>query len=271
MSGHVATESRDGYGMDSDIPGSDTCIEPSCVPALITLDRAGSTHSDGFPIIAEGSIDANSEMITYRDPDAFVSSSSRTRFLETYSYFYSQYSLGLSPDDDYSGSYDDALEPIVSKDAYFHSGNMTIQSPWDVTDGESYVVFVDGNLNIEDPLAEGELIKVAEGGFLAFIVSGDINIADTVGHTVLSNTAGNIEGVFMADGTITTETNGALDKKFIGEGTFVGWDDVIMLRDYNGGVNNDSYPAETFVYRPDFVKNTPAEMKRPQMLWQETN
>ncbi len=148
---------------------------------------------------------------------------------------------------------------------------MTIQSPWDVTDDESYVIFVDGNLTFDDSGRVEELISVEEGGFLAFIVSGDINIADSVGNDNLANTTSNIEGVFISDGTLTIESNGAMDKRFIGEGTFVGWTDVELLRDYDDEVLNESYPTETFVYRPDFVKNTPEKMKRPQILWQETN
>ena len=188
---------------------------------------------------------------------------------ENYSYFYSRYSLGFSPEDDYQYSDLDALEPIEPKEAYFHSGDLIIQSPWEVTAGESYVIFIDGDLTIEDPLGVGELIIVEEGGFLVFIVSGNINIADSVGHSTLSNTTGNIEGVYIADGMISIMSNGSADKRFIGEGTFVGWTDVEMLRDFSDEITNQSYPTETFVYRPDFVRYTPEKMKRPQMIWQE--
>jgi len=270
--GNLFASLSSGDAIISDIPSSATCVEPSCVPGLSIRDRAGTVNSDGFPITGGGAINQNGQMITYRDPDVYVTGSIPTRLYENYSYFYSKFSLGLSPVDDYSGSAGDALEPGAAKDAYFHSGDMTIQSPWDVTSGESYVIFVDGNLTIEDPLAEGELIKVAEGGFLAFIVSGDITIADSVGHSVLTNTAGNIEGVYIADGTLTVASNGSDDKKFIGEGTFVGLGGVSIPRTYDEiGGNNGLYPADTFVYRPDFVKNIPEKMKRAQMLWQETN
>jgi len=270
--GNLFSSIASGDAIFSDISDSSTCIEPGCVPGLSVQDRAGTTYSDGFPITGGGAINNNGQMITYRDPDVYVIGTTTTRLYENYSYFYSKFSLGSSPFDDYSASDADALEPASSKDYYFHSGNMTIQSPWDVTNGESYVVFVDGNLTIEDPLVVGELIKVAEGGFLAFIVSGDINIADSVGHGVLTNSAGNIEGIFVADGIINIASNGTDDKKFVGEGTFIGWTNVALSRAYDELTsNNDLYPAETFVYRPDLVKNTPEKMKRAQMLWQETN
>ncbi|MBU1885570.1 hypothetical protein KKE34_03075, partial [Patescibacteria group bacterium] len=259
----------------SDIPSDITCIEPACTPGLSVLDRASITDSDGFPVTGGGAIEANGEMVTYRDPYVYVIGSAQTRFYENYDYFYSKYSLGLSPPDDFTGSEGDAQKPIYDPDkvAYFRSGDLTIQSAWAVADGESYVVFIDGNLIIDDFSTVGELITVAEGGFLAFIVSGDINITESVGYSVLTNTAGNIEGIYIADGVLSVATNGVADKRFVGEGTFVGWEDVSILRDYDVvlGVNNESYPAETFIYRPDFMKNTPEKMKRAQMLWQETN
>ncbi|MBU0576426.1 hypothetical protein KJ654_02075, partial [Patescibacteria group bacterium] len=108
------------------------------------------------------------------------------------------------------------------------------------------------------------------GGFLAFIVSGNITMSSNVGHTVLSNTAGNIEGVYVADGALIIATNSGTDERFVGEGTFVGWANVALQRDFRS-TDNDLYPAQTFIYRPDFMKNTPEKMKRSQMLWQETN
>ena len=147
---------------------------------------------------------------------------------------------------------------------------MTVQQAWNVADDEEYVIFVDGDLTFSADGVE-QLVTVAEGGFLAFIVSGDIIVDETVGHSTLSNTSGNLEGFYLADGTITIESNDALDKRFVGEGTFVGWTDVVLERDYDEGPQNEDYPAETFIYRPDFVENTPTEMKRSQRLWQETN
>ena len=270
--GNLFSSITSGNAIISDIAAALTCIEPACVPGLSIRDRSSASNSDGFPVTGGGAISINGEMITYRDPDVFALGTVQTRFYETYSYFYSKLSLGLLPADDYNISAGDALEPSVSQEFYFHSGNMTIQSAWDVTSGESYVVFVDGDLTIEDPGAVGELIKVAEGGFLAFIVSGDINIADSVGHSVLTNTAGNVEGVYIADGTITVASNGSADNRFVGEGTFVGWTSVSLERTFDElTANNDLYPVETFVYRPDLLKNTPEKMKRAQMLWQETN
>lgn len=268
--GHFAAANDFGYVIRSLIPNISICIEPSCFPYLSVTDRDRSDKSDGFPFLGGGEVLAN-DQISDREEQVYVTNTSTSRLRETYSYFYSRYSLGFSPEDDFQYIDLDALEPTILKESYFHSGDMIIQSPWNVTEGESYVIFIDGDQYIEDPLSIGELITVEEGGFLAFIVSGDINIADSIGHSTLTNTSGNIEGVYIADGTITIMSNGSTDKRFIGEGTFVGWTDVEMLRDFGDEMNNQQFPTETFVYRPDFVRYTPEKMKRPQMIWQETN
>ena len=268
--GNFAAEYNYGYVMKSSIPSDTICIEPDCYPYLSVTDRAGTAKSDGFPFLGGGEFFIE-DQISSREDQVSAVGTLRTRLRETYSYFYGRYSLGFSPDDYYSVSSEDALEPTTIQETYFRSGDLTIQSPWEVTAGESYVIFVDGNLNIEDPLDVGGLITVDEGGFLAFIVSGDINIADNVGNSTLSDISSNIEGVYVADGTINILSNDAMDKRFVGEGTFVGWTNVSMQRSFDDGPDNELYPTEMFVYRPDLVKYTPEKMKRPQILWQETN
>ncbi len=100
--GNFAAESVFGYVIRSLVPNIEVCIEPNCYPYLSVADRAGTDNSDGFPI-AGGEILANGQ-ISAHEEQVFVAGTSRTRFRETYSYFYSKYSLGFSPVDDYSGS-----------------------------------------------------------------------------------------------------------------------------------------------------------------------
>ena len=92
-----------GYVIQSLIPESSTCVEPDCYPYLMALDRAGGTQSDGFPIIQSGLISANGR-ISARDDNTYVIGSAQTRFRETYSYFARQYSLELSPEEDFAGT-----------------------------------------------------------------------------------------------------------------------------------------------------------------------
>jgi hypothetical protein len=146
-----------------------------------------------------------------------------------------------------------------------------------VAAGQSYIVFVDGNLTLSDPTNVEELIKVSEGGFVAFIVSGNITISNNVGNDTLTDTKGNVEGIYIADGTLTVASKGTAaggDERFVGEGTFVGWTTIKLDRDYSDGgaraTENNTKPTEQFVFRPDLVKNVPTSMKHPHTLWQET-
>ena len=266
--GHLFAAAQIDEAVSSEIPSTDTCVEPACFPFVSSLDRSMTSNSDGFLLTGGGDISADG-WLTYREPNTFVLGTQTTRIQETYSFFYKQYSLGLVPDDDFIGSAFDAQKPISVQDVYFHSGDLVVQNPWNVMSGESFVILIDGNLLIQDPTAVGELITVDEGGFLAFVVSGDINIESSVGHSVLTNANGNVEGIYIADDTLTIQSNEGMDKKFIGEGVFAGLSDVVMNRDFDSGDDNDLYPTETFIYRPDFIKNTPEKMKRSQMLRQE--
>jgi hypothetical protein len=107
---------------------------------------------------------------------------------------------------------------------------------------------------------------------------------------------GNVQGVFIANGQITVRSNAkgisyyspsfypsrlasvgskqcpggssfVPDKKFVGEGTFVGWGGVNLDRTFDDGCSftkawHDRSPTEVFNYRPDFLKNAPIWMYR---------
>ncbi|HEX8015259.1 MAG TPA: hypothetical protein VF465_08490, partial [Flavobacterium sp.] len=116
-------------------------------------------------------------------------------------------------------------------------------------------------------------IHVNNGGFLAFIVKGNITVDNSVGTNVVAQTTpAQVEGVYISDGTLTIAAgNPPGDLKFIGQGTFVGWGGVLLPRQYKVSNNNNSYPTDLFEFRPDLLYNIPVRMKRPLLLWQETN
>jgi hypothetical protein len=271
------------------IPTTTCTTAAGCTPAMSTKDLTDTDNSAGIAITGGGNIDssdqqgANTGFVTERTTQAFaIGTTPKAR--ENYDYFYRLYSLGDNPGatDDFATNSNDATkpsgEPLGEKRAFFHSGDLTIQQPWNVASNEKIVIFVDGNLTIADPSGAGSLIDVTSGGFLSFIVSDSITIAGSVGNTDLTSLNSNIEGVYIADGTLTFEslgTAGGGDKRFVGEGTFVGWGGVDLNRDFSdGGVRkaqNNTKPTETFIYRPDFVKNIPERMTKPVYVWQETN
>lgn len=239
--------------------------------AFSGLDRNSVDRSDGIPVTGGGVVQVTSGAnITSRTPNTY-SINAALSVTESYSYFYRLFSLGSTPVDDFASTATDAQEPTVNKTAYFRQGDLTIQGRWDIGSTESYVIFVDGNLTITNPGGIAELVTVAEGGFLAFIVSGNVTIDESVGHPTTTDTAGNVEGIFIADGTLTIDTLGAgQDKRFVGEGLFAAHGGVSLLRDYRSA-ENDTSSAEVFFYRPDFVVNVPTQMTKSQIIWQETN
>jgi len=161
-----------------------------------------------------------------------------------------------------------------------------------VTPGSYLAFIVRGNINIRpqvgyvneniyyDP-GNNQLLLVGNSSFPKF---GDENVACTSGgHQEI----GVIQGVFIANGKITVQSNGKSsnpsrlaavgskncpvgvvpDKKFVGEGTFVGWSGVELQRDFDDRCSftkawNARHPTEVFNYRPDFMQNAPEWMWR---------
>lgn len=138
------------------------------------------------------------------------------------------------------------------------------------------VVFVDGTLKIDSPAQ----IKVSSGGFLAFIVKGDIKISGQIGSKTtgpFTGTNAHIQGIYIADGTIDTYYDkpagtGSGFRLVVG-GLFYAKNGFNLKRDLKNEagatIKNSDTPAELFIFRPDLVVNTPKELRISSMSWQE--
>jgi len=259
----------------SPVPGS------AINPYTLLRDDAGTINSSGFASYGSGNSDFNAQEGIQEDgidEDSrdVLAVSTQSLPKENYSYFFRLFEMGLNPTSDLDNFGNDPLNiakptnpPNDSKNAYFYSGDLTIDSTsWSVGVGEILTIFINGNLTVKNTT------QVAEGGFLAFITSGNINFDETLGSADETSTIALAEGVFIADGTITVDdTDGSGDSKFIGEGIFVGWDGITLGRDYDdGGVGiqkNSFYPVDLFRYRPDFAINIPTRFQKPVYSWQE--
>lgn len=185
-----------------------------------------------------------------------------------------------------------AQSTATGDSVYSVPGNLTITinaatSKWNITGNTKHVIFVPGNLTINVSNAstnadQQQLINVDSGSFLAFIVAGNITISADIGYSGDSGLNAlqtpNIEGVFISDDVLTVSSYGGsspTDRKFVGAGTFVGWTNVDLQRDFNNGAQRKELhkdtPTETFIYRPDFMVNTPVILQRSQLTWQEVN
>lgn len=183
--------------------------------------------------------------------------------------------------------------------------NLTLDQSrnFQVLDGDSLVIFVNGNLTIanNNEADNVKIISVARktnptnGGLLAFIVKGDIVIQSDVGKKIdpmattvtlpVTYANSHLDGVYIANGSITVNSQGNdgqnsayPDRKLIAAGTFVGLSGINLNRQANEPNNSEtnyykiqnSYQAlENFIYRSDLLINWPSELKSSIINWQE--
>lgn len=283
--GNVYTAASSGLGLSSEVPPAGSC-SGICSPYLLRQNAASDPDSAGVAVTSGSQVDTtaaadgyNTSQLTDRGsaqvaqgPVIRGTASGRQDF----AFFKSRFGLGANPSSDSIDPFN-FTKPTGSPansgvGAYYYTGDVTIQEAWTVAAGESITVFIDGNLTISDAGAPTpNLITVANDGFLAFIVTGDITIEDSVGHSNLLDNSGNIAGIFIANGTITSATNATDDLRLVAEGSYVGWTGVSLTRAFADPADNTSRAIETFIFRPDLIKNLPEPFIRPNYTWQETN
>lgn len=272
------------YVPNSELPGYCNDV-PSCTPALIDMNPGFTLESPGFAFTLDGSV------MTYHTLDSV--------FLHTnYSRSNALQATALSadiPEEDYDFFFkkvQDKVVPLPSSQKpvpsqnpgiYYHDGDLTINelNAWQVSNSEQIIVFIDGNLLIDDTSAsEQKIITVEKGGtgFLAFFVKNDIEISAKVGYSDIyinphDDNVALVEGVYVANGVIRIDgVADTQDKKFIGAGSFIGWAGVQLGRSFavpgDNSLNNQS-PSEIFIFRPDFLVNTPNEIKSAHFYLRE--
>jgi hypothetical protein len=267
-----------GNVITDQIPQS-TCVAPDCDPYFSLPSITGRSDTAGSLVVSSGANVDLTVNTTGPQSSNVCSGTSRLARLPTlpqnpqgYDYFKRLYSVGIGLPNDF-GAGTSAAKPCAGgscKDFYYQGTSLTVDSDWNLTPADKIVVFVEGNLNITKE------IKVAKGGFLGFIVKGDITVDPSVGTSTLTQkTTGQVQGMYVCDGTIHIASTGptGTDKKFIGEGTFAGGSGISIKRDFrNGstGVENNLYPVSLFLYRPDFALNAPDRMRTPFTVWRET-
>ncbi len=267
--GYIYAGLSSGNSIQSKIPLS-CASSGTCTAAVSTYDAANTLTSDSTSLSGGGTIDSTDDP---SDTYAYLNESHTNTHAEgmklngpreDYTYFSQLYGITISTSPDFGG--DQPTSAPLNGSAYYSAGTATINNPWTVNTADSIVVFVNGDLNVKAP------IRVAKGGFVAFIVKGNINFDKTLGSNT-SNTA-IVAGVYIANGQIITQSNSPGDEfKFIGEGTFVGWSGVQLQRTFNNAnaLRGATEPIETFNFRPDFLLTVPEKMTKPLYLWQETN
>jgi hypothetical protein len=276
--GLVGSNATQGLAIESNIP-INTCELPDCDPSLMSTDETGLIDSAGFVLTLGGALKVNGG-VTPGSTNVFSVGTGQTRYYEYYDFFFRNTDFGLLPIDDFLTTFNDAKKPTYSSlnVEHYRNGDLTILSQWNIASGEQYVIFVAGDLYLTDgDGASDQLITVENGGFVAFIVEGNLYIDESLGNSDLLNTTSNIEGVYIVNGVIEVQSRGVGaggDDRFIGEGTFVGWNGVNLNRDFDDGLGRDTEnldkPTEQFIYRPDFMVNLPKVLRSSPKLWQQT-
>lgn len=118
-------------------------------------------------------------------------------------------------------------------------------------------------------LTIGGPITITAGGFVAFIVNGNITVASSVGGLYTLDTP-TVEGVYVTSPTGTLATSlGAIGKeRLVGQGIFVAGS-FLLQRDLVSVVANTTTAAELFLYNPRLLISMPDSMKDVPITWEE--
>ncbi|HEX7018169.1 MAG TPA: fibronectin type III domain-containing protein [Patescibacteria group bacterium] len=280
-SGNAYAGATSGTTAYSPTPDEANCNSgTNCRPYISANDADDTSLSAGLVITGGGDIDSQREtgnqatFVSQQSPQLYVTGTSTSRFQEKYSYFYRKFT--------FENFVDNGSTPagLANGQAYFYDGDLTLDDPWTVAADQQVIIFVDGNLTFSDPTNANQLMVVEDGGFLAFIVSGNITIDESLGNETLDSAATNLEGIYIADGTMTVASRGSAaggDDRFVGAGSFIGWGGVALERDFSSDADTSrlqeskTNPSELFIFRPDLVRNIPEAMTSPRYIWQETN
>jgi hypothetical protein len=159
---------------------------------------------------------------------------------------------------------------LVSGDTVFYiNGDLALSDGnWNNTvNNRQVVVFVNGNLTIPKFEIPSHNLNIGNKGFLAFIVSGNINIS--AGHEDPSNDDVEIHGIFIADGDINI--TGEKNLRFVGKGIFAAGVDgngsVTFNRDL--GIDNNLFPPVLFIWDPELILNAPTILMQNSTSWHE--
>ena len=206
-------------------------VAATCTANLIASINS-NTLSSGFSLVSTSD---NSRILTsdgLNQSRDYINSSDRNTNQNSYAtgsqisqYDYDYYYKKLAGDVNFNLTNTRIDLDTLRADAAWQSGtniirtagdlNLNDSQNWAVTSGEKVIVLVNGTLNISDnsPATNPyKLTSVAEGGFLAFIVNGNIVIDPSVGHYIdpnsptvvlVNNQNANLEGLFYGGWNFT--------------------------------------------------------------------
>ena len=234
-------------------PGAGVTIRSQLPTASSALILPGAGGTVGALLRSTGSVDLGSGIVS---STGWSTKSTYHGRVMNYDYFAAQMGVAKNQANDWLGGTLDKPTYDPTKDFWYSPATSDIANPWTVGATEKYVVFVNGDLNIKNN------ITVANGGFLAFIVKGNIVVDPGV-------TA--VQGIYVANGNFATLSIYSLgvtnDAPLAVQGSVAVWGNMDLRRNLGGAGNID--PGEQFDYRPDLLTSMPDKLKTFAMQWQE--
>lgn len=220
--------------------------------ASLSLIAPGVGNALGALMRSSGTVDTGAGTVSSEGYSAQTTYKGKTM---NYDFFAAHMGVTGSTPNDWGADTMNKPANNPTRDFYYinpSGSEASVTTPWNIASGESYVVFVNGDLRIASN------VTVAPGGFVAFIVNGNLAVSPAVTS---------MQGLYVIDSTFASETNSGTDVALGVEGSVVAWGGVSLGRDL---VNtNSTIPGETFKYRPDLITNMPEKMKVFALKWEE--
>lgn len=178
------------------------------------------------------------------------------------------------------------------------TGDITLDLPtagWTVP-ANRVVIIQARNITITSQDTDGlgsPATVVPATSFLLAMAEQNITVNNRIGRAPVSISTTtsppvSLHGIFLAGDTLTIASDGntgRADNQFIGRGSFVGLQNVELLRSFAGTINgaavsdtnfdlrpvNNLNPVELFIYDPSLVINTPNFLRSPILTFEEVN
>ncbi len=243
--------------------GSDMCTNNVCTSACGT-GGCGTVTAGAGP----GVVMYNGALITNADrtlTDTKISSrkwrvqTSQNAILNKYTYqYFKDWLLPKVP----AGNRKTAVSIMAFGDLaansgvnYFYAdGDLLINQNLDLNSENDVVILVEGDLNINNRIR-----RINKKMFLGFYVKGKITVPATVNE---------IDGFYFSEGVMEVLGSGGTDGQLVGNGIFTARSGFNFTRSL-GATNNQTTPAEKFVFDPSLIINAPTDLTRATYGWKE--
>lgn len=260
--------------INSELPNSDTNGRPwRLVERLVT----NIAESAGIPFTNRSAFGNNvAGWLSNREPQLQATSAKINLSVKpNYGYFkdkvgiatsYPQLPSEIRQASDLNGQLKDGVF------VHYREGDLKFapSQSWNVSGNQHHIVLVNGSITLSsENLSSGDtLVSTQVGSTTVFVASGNIIFSGNVGNSDLSSLSPNVSGIFIADQIVI---QGGTDKRFVGAGSYFGWKNVALQRQFSNDSLNETTPSETFIYRPDFVIYLPESLRDSSLTWREVN